>query len=192
MFQLPTELSCDIITSGPPCYSFFENLSVGIPELTLHEIRDTIENKLHLTNKGIFQKVDKDITAGSAPFSLKVQLGEILDNSEQWLYLLKEVANELLPHCSAQLPSWKNLASFHDYKAAAIERFHCRTEGEYPAMRILSYIFRYHSSRPLSDFVFKLEQIGRKDVANTVKDWLEKKKVSQMSGKLSSMLPRND
>ena len=191
--QLPTELCCDIITFGPPCHAFFENLSVGNPELTLDDLRETIEKKLHFTNNSIFQKVDRDIEARSALFSLDVQLGDVLDDSQMWLYLLKEIANKLLPQFLAQLPSWKNVASCYDYKPADIERFQFAHKGEEcSAVRILSFIFRYHSSRPLSDFISMLELIGRKDVVDMVNDWLELKMVSQMSSKFYSMVTSTD
>ena len=191
--QLPTELSCDIITYGPPCYAFFENLSVGKPELTLNDLREIIEEEFHVTNKRIFQKVVEDIKARSVFSSLDIQLGDILDDSEKWLYFLKEIANEMLPQLSAQLPSWKNVASFHGYEPDDIERFQCAHKNEEcSAVRILSFIFRYHSSLPLSDFILMLEQIGRKDVVSMVNGLLELKMVSRISGNFFCMVQSND
>jgi len=178
-FHFPKELVRNITTSVLPCKAFFTNLSVGQPDKALEKLREIIEKKLDLPNKSIFLKIDEDIQKNLLSFSLNAQLGVLVDDAEKWLYILTNIAYELLPEDPTLLPSWQNVASLCDYNPEDIKLFEVQNKiDEDPTQKLMAFLLACKPSYPISNFIENLKKIGRMDIVNSVKDHLQKKRES--------------
>jgi len=151
---------------------FFESLSISQPELSLRHLRDTIEKKSVPNNKAIFIEIEEAIESGLISCSLDVQLGVLIDDSKTWLHILTILASHLLPQYPSQLPSWKHIASYHGF-SKSIKSFEAKNQvKESPTERFFSVLFSHIPSFFFCEIAKKLEDIGRKDASNCIKDRL--------------------
>ena len=170
-----------IMTEVPPCHAFFESLSISIPDLSLQGLRCTIEDKCKPPNKIIFTEIEEAISSKSISYCLDSELGVVVDGSKQWLHFLVTLANNLLPATPDQKPTWKTVASFHDYETKHIKAFESKNSVEESRPeRFLSVLLAHDPLLPLSDFTKKLEEIGRMDASNLVKNWPNQTMVRQV------------
>lgn len=169
-FELSDQQCKYIMSEMLPCHAFFESLSISQPELSLQCLRHTIEQKFKHPNKAIFLEIEKDINSGSISYTLDAELGALIDDPEHWLHILTNLANNLLQSATAQLlPSWKNVASYHEYKADYIETFESKNKLiRSTAERFLSVLFAHNPFCSASDLAQSLQEIGRKDVSDVM------------------------
>ena len=177
-FQFPKELIRNITTSVLPCKAFFTNLFIRQPDKALDELREIIEKKLDLPNKSIFVKIDEDIQQNLLSFSLNAKLGVLVDDADKWLYILTNIAYELLPEDPTLLPSWKNVASLCKYEWNDIKCFESDNKvKEGPTQTFMAILLAWKPSFPISTFIENLEKIKRRDVVRIVTAHLEMKRV---------------
>jgi len=171
-YQLSKEQCNYIMADVLPCHAFFESLSISQPELSLRHLRDTIEKKSVPNNKAIFIEIEEAIESGLISCSLDVQLGVLIDDSKTWLHILTILASHLLPQYPSQLPSWKHIASYHGF-SKSIKSFEAKNQvKESPTERFFSVLFSHIPSFFFCEIAKKLEDIGRKDASNCIKDRL--------------------
>ena len=144
-------------------------------------MRCTIENECKPPNKIIFTEIAEAISSLSISYCLDSELGVVVDDSKQWLHFLVTLANNLLPATPDQSPTWKTVASSHGYKMKHIKAFESKNwvEESRPE-RFLSVLLAHDPLLPLSNFTKKLEEIGRMDASNLVKNWPNQTMVRQV------------
>jgi len=172
-YQLSKEQCNYIMADVLPCHAFFESLSISQPELSLRHLRDTIEKKSVPNNKAIFIEIEEAIESGLISCSLDVQLGVLIDDSKTWLHILTILASHLLPQYPSQLPSWKDIALLHGFSMRNIKSFEAKNQvKDSRTKRFLSVLFSHIPSFFFCEIAKKLEDIGRKDASNCIKDRL--------------------
>ena len=160
-----------VLTAMPPCHAFFENLAIALPELSLQHLKDTVEH-FQPPNMAIFEEFDKDITRRNISFTLNEQLGELVDDSESWLYILTTLANNALQEDPATLPSWENFASYYGYTALHIATFKLKKKTEKsPMERLISVLYSEDPSITLFKFTEMLKKIHRSDAVEILEEW---------------------
>ena len=171
-YQLSKEQCNYIVADVLPCHAFFESLSISHPDLSLHDLRHTIEEKLRRNNKAIFIEIKEAIETGLISCSLDVKLGDLIDDSKNWLHILTILANHLLPESPSKLPSWKHIASCYGF-SRSIKKFEAKNQAkDSPTERFFSVLFSHMPSCNFYEIAKKLEGIGRKDASNCIIDRL--------------------
>ena len=177
-FPLSYKERCIVLNSPLPSRACFKNLLKSQTKLLIGDLQNDLE-KFKFPNKIIFKKINEDIQKESVSFSLKSKLGDITEDSQEVLYILDNIADNLVPEDHTLLPNWKNVASNHGYSSGNISSFcNVMKSSVNKTENLLSLICAKEPSLAISDFIEKLMLIGRDDIVRKVHMWCDSKVVS--------------
>ena len=177
-FPLSYKERCIVMNSKLPSRAFFKNLLKTKVELPIRDLQIDLEKNSTFPNKIIFKKINKDLKEGVQSFSVDSKLGDFPKDSQVHLYIMENIADNLMPEEQTLLPTWKNIASHHGYSSQNILSF-CNVQSTVTKVeRLLSLICEKEPSLPISLFIDKLILIERNDIVGKVEKWRDSKVVS--------------
>ena len=188
-FPLCYKKRCLVLNSAVPCCRFFRDLFKERKELSLADLKNDIEKRRKLPNKMVFKKIEEDIRNGLVSISLDSKFCDLKNDRNIMIYIKNSIAYNLIPDEGTLLPTWKDVASLHGYTIDELNGF-CKQNQirETAIQRLLSFTSAEEQSRPISEFIRKLELIKRNDMVIVVKKWLDTKTVCLLISSIQAKL----
>ena len=178
-FDLSYKERCLVMNSAVPSRRFVKDLFRTRKDLTLLDLKKDLEVYCEPPNRVIFKKIVKDIKSRSVSFSLSSTLGELASDSETMLYIMDNIADNLVPEEGTLLPTWKNIGCCHGYKVKQLCTFTENKKKGEKTKRLLSLISRNEQPLHVSTFIKKVRSMKRNDVAIVIEKWCKMKSVSK-------------